>query len=276
VTGALAAITGGAVAAASVPTAIARAPAALFRTNVSGQAVPAVLGGPLAAGSVAGLGVLAAVGPPPHRRAARTVGVLVLVTAVGGFVDDLRGDERERGFRGHLRAALAGNVTGGVVKIVAAGAGGLLAGASRGGRGPVVETAALVSLAANLVNLLDRAPGRAAKTSLAAALPLAARGGPWAVASAPLWGALLACLPADLGERAMLGDAGANPLGAVLGWGAASTLGRSGRIVALASLAALNAASERWSFSRAIEGSRLLRALDLIGRPRRGHPPTPC
>ncbi len=65
----------------------------------------------------------------------------------------------------------------------------------------------------------------------------------------------------------MLGDAGANPLGAVLGVGLAASLDEPARLVAIVVLLALNLASEKWSFSKAIEASPPLRWLDGLGRP---------
>jgi hypothetical protein len=253
---------GGAVAAVLVPPVTARAPASLLRANVAGRTVPAVLGGPLAAGFLVGL----ASAERADRATARSVTAVVLVTGLGGLADDLRGDERARGFRGHLRAAAHGRVTGGLVKVAAGGAAGMAAGLAHGRGWRAAETAGLVALAANVVNLLDRAPGRALKASLTAAVPLLARGGPWAAVTCPLWAAAAACLPADLRARAMLGDAGANPLGAALGLGAALSLDRRGRLLVLGALLGLNLASERWSFSRAIERSRLLRGADRLGR----------
>jgi hypothetical protein len=98
-------------------------------------------------------------------------------------------------------------------------------------------------------------------------VPLVVVGDPgWVVAAAGLLGALAGCLSLDLSERAMLGDAGANPLGAVLGLGLGVTLETTGRLAAIALLVVLNAASEKWSFSRAIERVGWLRALDDIGR----------
>jgi hypothetical protein len=79
-------------------------------------------------------------------------------------------------------------------------------------------------------------------------------------------GAALALLPEDLGERAMLGDAGANALGAMLGAAAAGALPWRARIALLAGIAALTVASEKVSFTRVIEATAPLRWLDMAGR----------
>ena len=70
-----------------------------------------------------------------------------------------------------------------------------------------------------------------------------------AAAAAPL-AAAAALLPDDLGERSMLGDAGANALGAMLGAAAATTLPRPARLGALAVVVGLTAASEKVSFTK--------------------------
>ncbi len=83
--------------------------------------------------------------------------------------------------------------------------------------------------------------------------------------AAPL-GAGLALLPEDLAERAMLGDAGANALGAMLGAAAAGSLPRSARAGLLAGIVALTVASEKVSFTKVIERTPALRRLDMLGR----------
>ena len=79
-------------------------------------------------------------------------------------------------------------------------------------------------------------------------------------------GAALALLPEDLGERAMLGDAGANALGAMLGAAAAASLPRPARAALLAGIIGLTAASEVVSFTAVIERTPALRWLDMLGR----------
>ena len=79
-------------------------------------------------------------------------------------------------------------------------------------------------------------------------------------------GAAVALLPDDLGERAMLGDAGANALGAMLGAAAASSLSRRSRLAILAGVTALTAASEVVSFTTVIQRTPPLHWLDMLGR----------
>jgi hypothetical protein len=130
-----------------------------------------------------------------------------------------------------------------------------------------VLTTGLVAGTANLVNLLDLRPGRAAKAAALAAA--AGLGGPSGSLVAGPLGASLAVLPADLGERVMLGDCGANAVGALLGLRLAAVPGRRARAGALAVVAGLTLASERVSFTRVIEATPVLRGLDRLGR-RRG------
>ncbi|MDQ3957066.1 MAG: hypothetical protein M3273_01960 [Actinomycetota bacterium] len=245
-----------------------------LRTNVSGKQVPVALGVALAAGALLPLAVVAVAGlsgagDVRSPRVAAAVAVVIAIMAVAGALDDMRGDESPRGFAGHLKAAGRGRLTGGLLKTWAGGAAGLAAGAlvHRADRPLIVLTALAVPLTANFVNLMDRAPGRAGKISLAMALPLMIFGDAgWRNAAAPALGALVAVLPSDLRERGMLGDAGANPLGAVLGLGAAVWLETTALALAVVVLLLLNLASERWSYSAIIERTPPLRWLDAIGR----------
>ncbi|MEA2509952.1 MAG: hypothetical protein QOG21_2034 [Actinomycetota bacterium] len=241
------------------------------RINVNGREVPVILGTPLLWGSLAGLGCalgvrsLAGAGVPLRVG---TACCLVLVTLwAAGTWDDNKGDERARGFAGHLGAARRLQLTGGLVKLVAGVAAGLVAGAIVARGTEIIEVGLLVALSANTINLFDRAPGRAGKVALIAMLPLAVLGvAVWTVAAAGCIASLAAALPADLSERAMLGDAGANPIGGVIGLGLAVSLPEAWRVAAIVVLLALNLASERWSFSRGFARIGFLARLDRIGR----------
>ncbi len=235
------------------------------RTNHAGRPV-SLLGGPVVAAAATAGALLGA--PAGSRGAAAVAGA---VSGLVGGYDDLVGarpeQARDKGLAGHLRALRAGRVSAGVVKV--AGIGGAAAVAAvltRHGRGlpDAVLTTGLVAGTANLVNLLDLRPGRAAKAvTLAAAAGL--RGPHGGLVAGPL-GAAAAVLPADLGERVMLGDSGANALGALLGLRAAAVPSRPVRAGLLAVVTALTLASERISFTRVIEATPGLRELDRLGR----------
>jgi hypothetical protein len=171
----------------------------------------------------------------------------VLPVSLAGLADDLWSGP-ERGFRAHLGAG----ATTGVLKLLVIPAYALLRTRSLSG-------AALVSLAANLVNQLDTRPGRALKAFLVASAILGLR---------PRRGVALAVLlaPYDLREMVMLGDAGSNALGAVLGLESVGRLEGRQRIGAIAALAALTALGERRSLGRLIETTPGLRQLDALGR----------
>jgi hypothetical protein len=165
-----------------------------------------------------------------------------VVTAIG-LADDLWSGE-ERGFRAHLRAAR----TTGVLKLLGIPTYALL-------RTRSVSGALLVGLAANALNQLDTRPGRALKAYLAAGLAV----------DAPLGIAVL-LLPYDLREMAMLGDAGANSLGALLGLNSVDRLTGRGRWIAVGALAGLTLLGERTSLGALIERTPGLSHVDRLGR----------
>lgn len=162
-----------------------------------------------------------------------------------GLADDLWSGP-ERGFRAHLRAG----ATTGVLKLVGIPLVGLLATRRLSG-------ALLFGLAANALNQLDTRPGRALKAYVLAAVPL----------RAPLGTAVL-LLPYDLREHGMLGDAGSNALGAMLGLSSVNRFTERGRWLAIGVLAGLTVFGERRSLGALIERTPVLRELDALGRPR--------
>jgi UDP-GlcNAc:undecaprenyl-phosphate/decaprenyl-phosphate GlcNAc-1-phosphate transferase len=256
----------------AVRVALGAAPRRLVRTNVNQREVPVVLGFAILFGVVAGAFALmfsiSVLDDAPDGRAPASLVIMVVsVMFAAGLFDDQRGDEKARGFRGHMSTASGGNLTGGMVKVGAGGVAGAIAAIPAGGLGHKVEVFLLVGLTANLFNLLDRAPGRALKVAFLFIVPLMSLGPVgYAVGMAGLAGALVAVSPADLRERAMLGDAGANPIGAVIGLALAYSLDEPGRLLAVLVIGALNIASERISFSRVIDSTPVLKAFDRIGR----------
>lgn len=195
----------------------------------------------------------------------------VLGFGVLGLVDDLLGDSSSRGLRGHLGQLGRGRLTTGAAKLIGGAAVALAAVSSVGSSGSMLLIdAALVALAANMANLFDRAPGRCLKMTVLASLllvaPALSTGASPAVALAACTiGAGLGLARADLDELVMLGDAGANPLGAALGMAAVVTTSATTRLAVAGLLTVLTLAAERASFSRVIDGVALLRRIDRWG-----------
>ncbi|SDG71061.1 hypothetical protein SAMN05421505_10718 [Sinosporangium album] len=271
--GALAGAALGAVAARAAYSAFRRRPPVgdaetWARTNHRGEPIT-LLEGPA---FVAGAGAAAALVPGLSLRQRAAALLAGAGSGALGAYDDLYGTTSSKGFKGHLSALRKGEVTSGAVKILGIGAAGL-ASAALVSRGPVdtLINGATVAGSANLANLFDLRPGRAVKVGLLTGGPLLAAAlakrapAAAALAAVPV-GAAAVLLPEDLGERAMLGDAGANALGALVGLAAATTLGRPGRLAVLGTVVALTAASEKVSFTKVIAGNAVLNRLDMLGR----------
>lgn len=275
---AVALIAGAATAAAWVAARDAFGSPVLARRNYRGVDVPVGAGVLLLVGVIAVGAAAALVGAVDRPLEPAALASLVIALAVaGGFgllglFDDLAATGDVRGFRGHLGSLARGSLSTGAVKLVG---GGLLALALAGALGAddllsLAVGGALIALSANVGNLFDRAPGRTTKVALGAALLVLlatptderlALAGMVAIVAAGV-----GLLGFDLREELMLGDAGSNVLGAAIGAGIVATTAVGAQLVVLVVVLALNVASERISFSRVIDGSPPLRALDRLGR----------
>jgi UDP-GlcNAc:undecaprenyl-phosphate GlcNAc-1-phosphate transferase len=203
------------------------------------------------------------------------LGVLAL-----GLIDDTLGDRPEvdrhedrpapRGWRGHGAALARGELSTGTLKAAGSLGLALLATSYQSlSDGRWLLAAAVLVLATNAFNLLDLRPGRSTKAFVLLGLGL----GLGSSDPRPLWALGLFAGPAlvagfyDLRERAMLGDTGANLLGALAGLWLVLTLSGTGQLVALALLGALTLYGELRSISGFVERTPGLRQLDSWGRP---------
>jgi UDP-GlcNAc:undecaprenyl-phosphate/decaprenyl-phosphate GlcNAc-1-phosphate transferase len=253
------------------------AEADLVRDNYRGRALAFPLGAVLATTSLVALAPLAflddradldLLDPGLRRWIVYLLGVAFL-----GFLDDSLGQgmrtEAPRGWRGHARALREGRLSTGAIKAIGAVA---LAAYVVSGRGlesfEYLADVALLVLATNLFNLLDLRPGRAEKALVLLGLGLCI--GAWTAEPIELLGLFLGPVLVGawftLGERAMLGDTGSNLVGAIAGVWLLATLDETGRLIALAAVAALTVYGELRSISAAIEALPPLRSLDSLGR----------
>jgi UDP-GlcNAc:undecaprenyl-phosphate/decaprenyl-phosphate GlcNAc-1-phosphate transferase len=251
--------------------------AGLTRENFRGRRLAFPLGAVLVAAALVALAPLAVLDdradldlldPNLRRWFAYAVGVAFL-----GLFDDAIGrgssSDTPRGWRGHAKALLRGELSTGAIKAIGALA---LAAYATSGRGResadyLVDLALLV-LATNMWNLLDLRPGRAEK-----ALALLGAGlciGYQTLAPVELLGLFLGPIIVGawftLRERAMLGDTGSNLIGAMAGIWMLETLSDPGRYVALGLLVLLTIYGEFRSISATIERVPLLKHLDSLGR----------
>lgn len=277
----------------------ARLTSSLERTNFQGSTVSlaeglAVIGGVLTASAFTSR--------PAHTAALSVIGVL---GAADDILEPLlaarSGRRTVKGLRGHLGALRHGRLTTGAAKALAIPVASLALTshhprlADRG-----IDTV-MIAGSANLINLLDLRPGRALKATAGLAgavllssaatgccpakIGLARRGAlqhsaaqhgaaPTGaeIGSVPLLSGVLATVlaaaPSDLAERGMLGDAGANILGASVGAAASRILPRPVRVGTAIGMCALTIASERISFSAVIRDTPVLAAIDSWGRAR--------
>lgn len=220
----------------------------------------------------------------------------ILLAVIGfsllGLIDDLGASGSSRGFRGHIRSILHGRPSTGALKLVGGAcvalmvasrfSGGTLGRVSSASTlqekaanvGWLLFNAALIALGANVGNLFDRAPGRTIKVSTLCFVGIvvgAVVAGNW-MPLAPLAvviGASLGLLIDDLREHMMLGDTGANVLGAVLATAVVAGGSTTIRVLVMILVLGLNGAAELVSFSRVIERTPPLRAADRAGAPHR-------
>jgi UDP-GlcNAc:undecaprenyl-phosphate GlcNAc-1-phosphate transferase len=209
----------------------------------------------------------------------QTVALYVLGVAVLGLIDDTfsgehgdlpSGQLHPRGWRGHGGATLQGKLSTGLLKAVGSlGLALFVLINVEVSTGRYLLAVAVLVLATNVFNLLDLRPGRSTKAFVLL-------GGGLTLGSMdlkPLWSLGLFAAPAlvaglyDLRERAMLGDAGANLLGALAGLWLVLTLSQSGQLIALALLVAITLYGELRSISALVERTPGLRTLDSWGRP---------
>lgn len=235
--------------------------------------------------------------------------ILTLAATSFGMVDDVFGTSADKGFRGHLRALASGRLSTGGLKLLGIGLVAAVYGWSAtvtGVNAELLDSAGkrvvgwvlatlVIALSANLLNLMDLRPGRALKSYGILVVPAAtvfgldATGRFAAATPESLWtagdtavtlvallvvllGPVAAVWRFDLTERGMLGDAGANAMGAIVGYLLAGSLPLAWLSGAALALFALNVLSERVSFSAVIERVGLLRALDDLGRLADGTP----
>lgn len=243
------------------------------RTNFRGSEISGVGGVALVVAVSLGCLVLLMVVPLEDLPAESSFGGFQLGVGFGilGFLDDVSRQQGGGGFRGHLRALRDGKVTTGLVKLAGGVVLSLLVAAlvSKGGAAEVLRDAGLLAAGANLANLFDRAPGRSLKVATIAGVAMVAAVGLSATLAyaALAIGAGVGLAAWEMREKMMLGDTGANAMGAMVALSGVTTLGNTSLWVIFAVVVFLNLVSDAVSFTSVINKVGPLRWLDRLGRP---------
>lgn len=256
------------IAQGSIPT------ARVTRRNYRGVPVATGLGIAVVIGFAAGIALVAFVRLVEPGAGSAAIALLVshplLILVLGfgllGLFDDVA-EQEKRGWRSHLPDLAHGRLTPGTLKIVGGGILAFVVGSGSDSFGWAIVSTAIIALMANLFNALDVRPGRAGKAFLVACVPLAILVPHLQVAVAAALGAVAGFLPSDLRERAMLGDAGSNAIGALVG-GAVLIADPAAwlKLSLLGLLIVLTIVAEGPTLSHWIDRIGPLRAADRAGR----------
>lgn len=238
-----------------------------IRTNHRGEPISLMEGPAVVVGAAVGAAIAGS--SDAAQRSAQAIAALG--AGAFGLYDDLEEDTsvRSKGLKGHIGALAQGTVTTGGLKVLGIGVSALVAsGLSAKARSKfrlseVVLDTVVIAGAANLGNLLDLRPGRALKVATATGGANMLMGSP---AGAAVIGSSAAAFPEDLAEKGMLGDCGANALGALVGTSFVQSASVPARLTGAAVIVGLTLASEKVSFSKVIAENKVLNRIDMLGR----------
>jgi UDP-GlcNAc:undecaprenyl-phosphate GlcNAc-1-phosphate transferase len=252
--------------------------AGLVRPNYRKENIPASAGVLFAVviPAIVGIGIILRV---PSFTVTHSYLFLFVIVAMGfmGFFDDQLGSHNVKGFRGHFRALfLERKLTTGAFKALFGAVIALIFSVGtlellkvKWPVWSVIINFLLVVLAANTINIFDLRPGRAGKVylfSFVIILLCSRYFEDYIGLFLPILAIMIYYLPFDLKAKVMMGDSGANLLGASLGMMMAWMLSDFSKIVALVILLAIQIIAEKVSLTEVIENTSWLRILDEAGR----------
>ncbi|WP_427339223.1 phospho-N-acetylmuramoyl-pentapeptide-transferase [Caloranaerobacter sp. DY30410] len=194
--------------------------------------------------------------------------ICMLFIAVISLLDDIIGDYKIKGFKGHILNLFKGNVTTGALKAATGFVCSFFISyfISNDLNELMINTIILV-LSINFINLLDLRPGRAVKMTIVLIILLLlsqSTRNTFILISA--LGFLIVYLPKDLKGIMMLGDIGANTLGWTLGVQLIINMDLMIKFIALILLIIIHIIAEKYSISKIIKNNRILNYIDQLGR----------
>lgn len=195
--------------------------------------------------------------------------ISILSIGIVGLLDDIIGEKKIKGFKGHLSSLLKRKLTTGGLKLIVGGISGVLISILIStGLVQIIINTAIIGLFTNLINIFDLRPGRAGKVFVLLSLILlfTSRAGGYNYIIISLLGIILVYLPKDLKAKVMMGDVGSNILGITLGIFCTITQVLEARILYLTFLIMIHIISEFYSFTDIIDNNKVLCYIDKLGR----------
>lgn len=212
---------------------------------------------------------------------------LIIILSMGlgtlGFIDDLWGDRKILGFKGHFKELIfKGKLTTGALKAIGGGA--ICIVISKEFSTDMVSlivNAVILAFFVNFINLMDVKPGRAIKMFLflgmlgfCSFIYISYNGNIILNIASSIWviwglilGPLIALFVYELKEIIMLGDAGSNIMGGILGITFLSAFHQPTiRFVVLGILFIIHVYAEKKSISDIINNVAFLKNIDEMGR----------
>ncbi len=194
---------------------------------------------------------------------------IILVIGTTGLLDDICGDKQAQGFKGHFKSLLNGNLTTGIFKILITTLVSIfvLIELKIYNIPGIIINAGIIILTTNFLNLLDLRPARSIKAFIGISFLLIMINISSIIYFLPFFIVLVFYLPYELQAKIMLGDSGANLLGAILGFNTIIIIDTLIiKFIVLLFLLFLNLLSEKYSYSSIIEKNFILSWIDRLGR----------
>lgn len=192
----------------------------------------------------------------------------ILTMGLVGLLDDLAGDIKVKGLKGHIKSFFKGELTTGFVKAALGFFISLVISTFISNSiGEIIFHSFIIALSINAMNLFDLRPGRTIKVFLLLSiifLLLSEFNRYFIIVSMIL--ITLAYLPYDIKAKAMMGDTGSNVLGLTLGIYVVLSQILYIKIAYLLLLIFLHILAEKKSISKIIENNKILKYIDEIGR----------
>ncbi|MFY9177697.1 MAG: hypothetical protein WBI74_06945 [Caldicoprobacterales bacterium] len=194
--------------------------------------------------------------------------ILLLSMTLIGYIDDSLETSTSKGFKGHIKSMMSGELSTGIIKlIVSVIIGTLISAVYYSNVIDIALNTILFCLCVNFINLLDLRPGRGIKGFILFTLFISVSSGLRSIwILLPIYSSLTIYTRGEMEEIYMLGDTGANLLGGVLGFYILKAAYPGVKYALFIILIFLHIIAEFKSLSNIIDSIPLLKYMDSFGQ----------